>query len=427
MTIQYTPGKGVISKFIVRTWHNTTFDMANLCHMFSYYESIFSSAISSQIGIIDGMAAVTSLPIVGGEIVNVVAGSPGDKTNLDLRMILYKMDNRRRQKPDLETYDLFMTTKEMLIDHTLLIDTAYSSRVSDIVQKIVDTYITPQTGKKLITLEESSGLFNYVPCKVSPFTAIQYLTDEAQSSENPNSNYVFFENLDGYHFVTIDRLYAAAPARTIKQDEQVVSPAAAGRSPMELSNIITQLNHDDSFDILNGQITGQFSNRTLSYDPLSKSMDASVYNYADEKAAKNSHHTISSDAYNAIASIPTREKFVITNEHRSNMSYIKDHEPSAASIYRRRQDTASQGLATMKQFGGIRIHIRIPGNAAIRAGSTINVVIPSPDNTEQGKKQNDKFLTGKYLVTSVAQRIDMNSSEFATVIECMRKSYQESI
>ena len=55
-------------------------------------------------------------------------------------------------------------------------------------------------------------------------------------------------------------------------------------------------------------------------------------------------------------------------------------------------------------YNGLSILLKVAGNSALRVGQTVNVILPSPESTDGDKKSdslNDKFLSGKYMVTAI--------------------------
>ena len=55
-------------------------------------------------------------------------------------------------------------------------------------------------------------------------------------------------------------------------------------------------------------------------------------------------------------------------------------------------------------YNGINILLKVAGNSALRVGQTVNVILPSPESTDRDKNidsMNDKFLSGKYMVTAI--------------------------
>ena len=137
--------------------------------------------------------------------------------------------------------------------------------------------------------------------------------------------------------------------------------------------------------------------------------------------------TLNPTTAKVIADIPTHEKYITTDAYRGTIEYIINNDSDTQNIYRRRQEFASRELASIKQFGAIRLHIAIPGNTKVHAGDTIDIIIPSAEDTTDGRRENDRFLNGKYLITAISHKFDANTGEYICVIECMRNSYENQV
>ena len=65
------------------------------------------------------------------------------------------------------------------------------------------------SNKKLV-VEKTSGIRKFVAPNVRPFDFIKTMTRESISTINRSSHYLFFENLRGFHFVSLQNLYKEA-------------------------------------------------------------------------------------------------------------------------------------------------------------------------------------------------------------------------
>jgi hypothetical protein len=109
---------------------------------------------------------------------------------------------------------------------------------------------------------------------------------------------------------------------------------------------------------------------------------------------------------------------MITNNGFQESNYVLSRSDEFNRV-RQRQEFASYERATMSQLHAIRAHILVPGNPYIEAGDTVQVVIP-----EIGGKDNDRLLSGKYLVTSLRHTYNTVGQTFVTILEIMKDSYE---
>ena len=63
-----------------------------------------------------------------------------------------------------------------------------------------------------------------------------------------------------------------------------------------------------------------------------------------------------------------------------------------------------QRAGHMGIYTGTCLVIEMTGNSTLRVGDTVTLIIPSPETTDTDKSSDridDKFLSGKYLVTAI--------------------------
>lgn len=407
-------------------------NMTNITSQMIIYEDLFSPNISCNMNINDGVGFVNTNPIVGGEVVDMNVGIIGQDKNirsLNAKFVVFKLSGKQRIKSDVEVYTLNLITPEQFLDLTTTINRAFVKPIHEIMQDIVKEYLTPISGKKLVSFEETKGIQYIVSTGLTVNAFLQQLVREAESITNPSSTYVFYETLEGYHFDTIDGLYDNPPKHSFVRDEIDDSPAV----PKEmgyLNNVISFINVDNSFNLLYGQMSGQFGSIIETFDPLTKTFKKSVYSYKGgfvEDQTENEYEVVSEAVIKRYLSTPTIKKYITTNAHRAGVNYITERETSAQNIYRRRQDFMAKERSTLQQYGSMRVTISVPGNPDIIAGQTLQLTIPRSDDTVGGKRLNDKFISGKYIATAVSHNIDLTTTKYATVVECMRRGYESDI
>ena len=92
---------------------------------------------------------------------------------------------------------------------------AEAAAIYDAVDAIIeDTLSAPQyiNTKKTLFLEETKGIKKMVVPYVHPFKLINQLKIEAISKKHDSPHYMFYENTLGFHFRTLDSLYAQKAA-----------------------------------------------------------------------------------------------------------------------------------------------------------------------------------------------------------------------
>lgn len=418
--MSYRIGKADIDQLDLITNIGTRINVSRIVHRIMFYEDLYSAHLTCNISLVDGASVRSTFPLVGGEVVDMYIGERGDKErDLTGKFIVYKMGGRERSEMDVEYYTLNLTTPEYMRDGSIIVQTPYvQKRLSDIVRNVVENYFTPMNGKTLIEVEETNGLHTIIPTGISPTAVIRQCVREAQSIENPSSVYLFYETVEGYHFVTIEKLYSAKAKHSFVYDEQRHSEASLTNTDALQYNI-RQLNYENNFDLFSRQLSGGYSNINQSFDPLAKSFSTQVYT--------GNNNTVPSMVANNYFSNPTYKRLIVTNSKAGQLQYVIDRDPSLQNTHRRREQFMGNESVAMHQFSSIRLNISVPGNSRVKVGDTCNIIIPRASTTQDERMLNDAQFSGKYLISAVSHKIDAQTSEFSTVMELLRPEFEEGI
>ena len=424
--MSYRIGKADIRELSIRSneTRNLT-DIAQICTGISIYEDIFSNHISSNISVLDGTSLRHNLSLTGGEEFKLHVSERGvESRELKSDMVIFAISEIVREGFDRERYILNLTTPEQLLDASLSVSKSYHKPISEIVKNVVQEYFTPITGKTLIEIEETKGIHRLIASGITPTSFIRQCIREAESEENPSSIYLFYETIEGYHFITLDKLYKREATQTFLRDTLISSESNPNAVNL-LQNSIRYMNFENNIDLIQSQISGQFNSRTFSYDPLTKSYNTHGYNYdKDFIESKYVNRTLNRNVSARLFSNPTTSRFIITNSHRSGVDYITKRDSETQQTFRRRQDFMDRERATLQQYSSLRLTLSIPGNPNVIAGQTVNVILPNSSDTTEEKIQNDPKQSGKYIVSAIAHNID-STGNFVSVLELLRPGYEE--
>lgn len=418
--MQYRVGKADIRQLdITSNVTKSIVDISHIIHQISVYEDMYASHMTCNIAVFDGVSLRSLFPITGGEETEINIGERGDQIReLKGKFVVYSMSAKTRSKPDVEYYMLHLLTHEQLIDHTKMVKNSFKKPIHQIVQDIVTQYFTPVNGKKLITVEETEGLFAFVPASLTPTSILKQCCREAQSHDNPSSTYVFFETVEGYHFATLEYLYKQKPSQVFMLDE-LIDTEANPTGVINLVNNISDINFNNEVNLLNGQFGGRHNRRTHHFDPLTKSFRTTNY------VANN--NLIALSVRDKYFNEPTISDFIVTDSHRKDVNYVKSKDPDTANFFRRRQNFLGKERGSFNQFGSIRITISVPGNSTLTVGQTAYIILPYASDTVQDKILNDPLMSGKYLVAAIAHNIDGVTGYYRTVAELIRPEFEESL
>jgi len=428
---QYRIGTALVKVFSIQSTANapSVIDISSLYSDFSYYESIDSPSVSMTASIVDSTNLKGSLPIVGGEgIVYEFSDSMQDSLKIKGVSRVFKMNNRVRLKKGTDSYNIICTTNEFLRDQYTIVDQTYNEfTAAELVAKIVENFITPDFKKKLKSIDETDGIVRHTFTRTSPFTAINLLAQESRSSDEKSSSvFFFFENADGYHFRSLESLFASPPIKTFYYIEDQVGDAMD--SILE-NNRITSIQEETGFDILSGVNRGEFGVLVSAYDPISKQFTKKNYfhqtDYAKSTHVGGGKDILSASMSDEVGASPSFEKYIVTNSNAANLNYVVENFPELQQTARKRQDFLHTETAAMARINSRTLKFAIKGDSSIRAGQTINIYYP-PSGEPRPYENSDRYISGKYLITALAHRITQDGN-YATTIECTKDSYDKSI
>jgi len=423
-------GTGLVNKMVVKNTLDPpmSVNIQEMVSELSYYESIWSPAVSMTLVIIDSVDLQYSMPLLGGEVIDYdFSDSKLNSRRVAGTMRLYKLDGGKRLKRETDAYAVYATSAEMFLDSQGTVDQVVGPEKCDvIVKRMFDNSIAPiSNGKKtLATVTSTAGLHTFSFPRVSPFTAINTIRSEAAAENTQSSSLMlFFENSDGYHFVSVEELMAKPERATFAYVEDQIR----GDDATEANRMISY-SHDSSFDVLGGQNRGQFGTRTLLIDPLTKTYTAKEYSYSknfkDTSRVGGKVAPISKTVQDSIGAIPCYEKFMIANFEQIRSSYVVNRSTSN-NVYRRRPDFAAVEQAVRAQLSSNILRCAVYGNTDLRAGDVVNLIIP-PTGKRTPAEVINKSLSGRYLVTELCHRFNAGLT-FTTTMECVRDSFDEPL
>jgi len=423
--MSYKIGRGTIKEMTIKSNRSKNeVDLISIYASASYYEDIFSAHNSANITVNDGATVRASLPISGGEELTLNIGERDADRDIINKFVVFNIEGLRRTNIDLEQYTLCLVSPEQLLDGSMGVRASYHKPISEIVRDVVKEFYTPISGKELIEVETTKGIHHLIGTGLGPNAFIRQCIREAESEENPSSIYTFFETVEGYHFITLDKLYKEEPSYEYRYDKSLHHEGNPEGNPALIHNI-RYINFENNVNLINSQVNGEFNSRTTSYDPLTKSFQTHGYNYdSDFTESKFVNRTLNREVSSRIFSNPTTSRFIITDSHRSAVDYVTERDPRTQQTFRRRQNFMDRERAVTQQYASTRLTLSIYGNPNIKAGQTIDITLPNMSDAVQEKQLNDRLLSGKYLVSAVAHNFT-NAGEYATVLEVMRPGYQE--
>ena len=224
--------------------------------MISYYESIESPTLAMTITFIDVDQVVSRKGLTGGELVELTV-QDGDEDEFKITKKHRMMLNTVRDvitESNQQVATLDFVSMETIVNETARLNKKFTGNVSQTVEDILTNDKKGLQTKKELFKDEAVNSYSFIGNLKRPFDTIQWLCPKTQSSKE-GFGFLFYENLDGYHFKSIENLLKQEAVRYQKSDR-----------PLENDAKILENNLDQSNDIGMNCRMGMYANKTIYID-----------------------------------------------------------------------------------------------------------------------------------------------------------------
>ena len=365
----------------------------------NYFESIESPSISMTLTFIDVDQVLGRKGITGGEFINLtIQDGEIDKFKItdDHKMMLNSVRNMTT-----ETNKQFATLEfvsvETIVNETARVTKKFTGNVANIVDELLVSDKKGIQTKKKLEKDQAANSYSFIGNLKRPIDTIQWLCPKTQSSKT-NFGFLFYENLDGYHFKSIEKLLEQEPIKytyTDKPDDPDIGPFKI------LQNQLNQTN-----DIGMNCRMGMYANRTIYVDienQTNQEVDFKITELDLKKPVK---------LLDGIEDFPTRLMLRVNDVGVAQVGAAKsDVQPlSELAVYQNKSYIRNNLLFSQS------LSIAIPLNTTLRVGKTIDIKLPlkkgdgeSPTDSTGNDKTNDP--SGKYLISELRHVIGAGSAE----------------
>ena len=377
-----------------------------------YYESIESPTISMSLRFLDVDQVIGRKGITGGELIEVTVKDGDDdefKITKDHKMMLNSVVDMNTQTKFQEA-TLEFVSQETIINETSRLNKKFTGNVSqtvkDILTKDKKGILTKkkvfgpeeeQLGDIVVEEDRATNSYSFVGNLKRPFDTIQWLCPKAQSS-NQSFGFLFFENLDGYHFRSIENL--------LKQKS--LPPYTQTDSPFDSENkaIILQNKLDSSNDIGMNCRMGMYANKTIYVDIENQGASVVDYDITQLKLKKPPK------LMEGLEKHPTRLMLRVNDFGVAQVGAAKSEvQPeSELAVYQNKSYIRNNLLFSQS------LRISIPLNTTLRVGLILEIKFPvkkGDGKTETGsygtEKTNDP--SGRYLIAELRHLIGREKAE----------------
>ena len=372
-------------------------DLTGIAVEINIFENIFLNAISASLMVVDTADLINNIGIYGQEFVELEIETPSlDDYSIKQTFSVYRIGAREDANAGAAIYELSLVSPEFMLNHRRRISKSYSGNISTMVKDALTNDLYIQTKKDLF-IEPTKGVRKIVSPNLHPYTFIQNLALEAQSAESASPHYLFFENMRGFWFISLQQLY----------NQDTVGVYNASQAGKLLDNktidIQSQLETAITYNITGNNDTlvnvksGMLGSTIITHDIYNKSYSKNTYGYFDDF---DKHKRIDTNPiYNdqrGIGNFPDSRIFVNPTSTTTDFQDAQHYGQSSVTS-NQLSETFLHRKARFSELGsGINVQMRVNGTTALNAGQKI--IFNKPANSEFGNKL-DPDYQGQFLVT----------------------------
>ena len=388
------------------------------------YEDIFSPFITMTITLRESLDFINALPLLGEEVVDVDLGTPTFNTNLNSiqgKFYVYKLADREMLGERNSVYTLYCVSYEALTDLNVKISRAFKGNVAEIATSLFGK--DGLNTKKKFNVEPSKNSTMYVSNFWSPIKNLNYIADTA-INKNDSATYLFFENKEGFNFVTLDILYKQDPYQKFTQNDYVRDTDKSGTGSTRNINKeyekIIELKVRTHFDTIKNMNSGAYASRLYSYDMLRKKYY--VKDYYAYKDFPDTEHLNNFSLYSS--AMPATPLNFIYNDVRHSSAFSGFNDTSNI-------ETKQSRVSAIQLLKSNVVEITVNGRTDYTVGMKVYVEVfkPAPIRDTDTPTMDDESgtldttLSANYLITAINNLITRENH--TCVLELSKDSFVE--
>lgn len=394
-----------------------TFNLASFFIEINIFDNILLPCMSGNIILNESIGLSDKLVFDGSEYLLIDIAKKDNEIRINKKFHIYKQTNRKSETINSESYVLHFVSDEMIYSEQQTMNNHYRGTYAEIVGDILQKRLLVPSNN--FSIEQSRGIRDIILPNLKPMEALIWCSKRAINNfELPN--FLFFENVSQYNFVSLSTLKKQPSVMTIyfetKNIENDISREFFGARDFE---IITQ------FDYLDNISSGVYSGTFIGFDPITRIIVEQSVSFdnitKDNLLNRNPNKTQDVNKGGKLNTQMSSSRRVVypTPIARENNSYIKQNDAHSLNLNETPQYFVFQRRAILKQLFAQRLKVAMPGNFTLTSGVTVNIS-KQKNSIYDSNDVFDKSLYGKYLVIASRHIIKQNMHE--TIIEVVTDS-----
>ena len=369
-----------------------------------FYEDLFAPFITGSLILKDSLDLVNLFPFIGEEYLELEISTPTlDKNNIKGKYYIYKMTNREMVGDKSVVYQLHFISVEAVVDLNKKTSRVFGDKISKLIEPFIKDKTFGLESDKKVIIEDTLNNTKYISNYWTPIENIMYLADTAINT-NRSPSYVFFENRDGFYFISLERLYTNAVFQDFVYDKYTRDDRPGGgsvRNPEKDFKRILEISIPTAFDYMDRIRSGMLSSRQVSYDVTKKTYSAKNYNMFQrfEQQKHLNKYPINSDRSIFRAS----SRIINYPKNFGNFNGFGDVTNAKSNQER---------ISLLKLAEANKINITVPGRCDYTVGQKIKLDLKriEPLSKKDGDTT-DKMFSGNYIIAAINHYVDREKHE----------------
>lgn len=435
-------GDFILDEIILTTTSGSEHDLKFIREDINIYSNIFGNIVSGTITLMDANDLPNLMPLIGEEKIRLKFTRPdvasgdftatsnfGNVTNtvdeINAEFRIYKMSDRRLFNEKTQTYTLHFVSEEYIKNFKCKISLPFKNmKCSEMVENVYNEFLKVS---KDIEVEDTRYEHDFIAGMITPLQMINMISTRAIATDSSDSYCLFYEDTEKFNFKSIANLIQQPPVQTfIFQVANVLNNSGKGNASIprfidEDLRAVMDFTHTGSFDILKDMVEGKLSSRLITYDIVRRKIDQVDFNYLDEfnNTPKLDSVPVHTENLDALGDPQTMIKLMSTNKDHDKLEHIIDKQPGIKPSHI--EESQLLRYSRMQQINDKKITILVSGDPRIKVGNTVEFQLPQFTGDADQRPEEDKYLSGKYLIVALRHRI--LQSKYLLEMEIVKDSF----
>ena len=435
-------GEYAISELKLMSSSGNVVDLSMAYTALSLFEDIFSSSMSGLVVVTDTNNILMNLPVTGQDYLSMKIVTPSlEKNPIDYTQTVFAVNkiDTRVDADGTQVFQLHFISPELLRNERVRISKSYESTISNMVYHALNNAKYINTNKEIF-LEETKGIRKIVVPNSHPFDFIKKLAREAESKEYNSPHYLFYENIFGIHFRSIESLYRQASIGSYHAGDVGFSLTQGGKIEEEYARVIDyqiQANNDTLANVVGGML----ASKIITHDIVQKKYDINRHDYFQDfyKYKRVNYNSTSKDnpIYNEVPLDifgNNLGNFDESKIHLHPTSTINDKDAShytsdSELLYESNaipETLLSRQAKFMELNAGTSINMQIKGNTTIACGDIVEFNMPIVGK-EHGKGDSDIYYSGRYLISKLRHMFQPSANNHEIALTLVKDSFSREL